>query len=145
MEYAFELTSDRVEADSTFIGDQLYQFNMQFTEPDQHTLLSIFVRNERGELIGGLLGETFWRWLHTNILWVHKDYRRGGLGKQLMAKAEAEAIHRGCRHAYVDTLNFQAPDFYLKLGYTVWGVLEDFPPGHRRIFLQKDLSTSTNM
>jgi len=59
MEYAFELTSDRAEADSTFIWDQLHQFNMQFTEPDQHTLLSVFVRNERGELIGGLLGETF--------------------------------------------------------------------------------------
>ena len=145
MEYAFELTSDRAETDSTFIWDQLYQFNMQFTEPDQHTILNIFVRNERGELIGGLLGETSWRGLHTNILWIHKDYRRVGLGKQLMAKAEAESIRRGCRHTYVDTLNFQAPDFYLKLGYIVWGVLEDFPPGHRRIFLQKDISTSTNI
>jgi hypothetical protein len=62
----------------------------------------------------------------------------------MMAQAEAEAIRRGCRHAHVDTIDFQAPDFYLKLGYTVWGVLDDIPPGHRRIFLKKDLFLSEN-
>ncbi len=139
MEYTFELTADRAEENTAFIWDKLYEFNLQYTEPDQHTLLSIFARNRTGELIGGLLGETFWRWLHINILWVHADHRHAGLGKQLMAHAEAEAIRRGCHHAYVDTLEFQAPDFYRLLGYIVWGELEDFPLGHRRIFLRKDL------
>jgi len=139
MEFTFELTAQRAEADSAIIWEKLYQFNLQYTEPVQHTLLKVFVRNEQGDLIGGLLGETYWRWLYTNILWVQEDYRHSGLGRQIMARAETEAVNRGCRHAYVDTLNFQAPDFYLKLGYSIWGVLEDFPPGHRRIFLHKDL------
>jgi hypothetical protein len=55
-----------------------------------------------------------------------------------MARAEEEAIRRGCCHAYLDTFDFQAPGFYRKLGYSEWGVLEDFPPGHQRIFLKKD-------
>jgi len=138
MEYNIEVTDQRGDEDS-LIWNHLYQFNMQFTEDDQHTLMGVFARNDAGELIGGLLGETYWLWLHINILWVHENHRRNGIGKQLMARAEAEAIQRGCRHAYLDTLEFQAPDFYSKLGYSVWGVLDDFPPGHRRIFFKKDL------
>jgi GNAT superfamily N-acetyltransferase len=139
MEYAIELTADLAEKDSAFIWDKLFQFNLQFTEHDQHALLRIFARNESGELIGGLLGETFWRWLYINILWVHEDHRHAGLGRKLMARAEAEGIARGCRHAYLDTFDFQAPDFYKQLGYAIWGALDDFPPGHRRIFFHKDL------
>jgi GNAT superfamily N-acetyltransferase len=143
VEYTTQLTDSQAEADSAFIWDQLYQYNLQFTDEDRHIWLRIFVRDDKGALIGGLLGETFWGWLYISILWVHADHRHAGLGKQLMAQAEAEAVRRGCRHAYVDTLDFQAPDFYLQLGYTIWGVLEDLPPGHRRIFLRKDLSPAT--
>ena len=139
MIYSFELTANPAEPDIAYIKNKLFQFNLQHTEDDQHTLLVIFIRNDSGELIGGLLGETYWRWLHINILWVLEGYRSTGLGKQLMAKAEAEAISRGCQHADVDTMDFQAPGFYQQLGYSVWGVLEDLPPGHRRIFLKKDL------
>jgi GNAT superfamily N-acetyltransferase len=137
MPYAFELTANR-EAGDSVIWNNLVQFNLQFAEPDQHTLLGIFARNEMSELVGGLLGETFWRWLHVNLLWVHEGHRCTGLGTQLMARAEEEAIRRGCCHAYLDTFDFQAPGFYRKLGYSEWGVLEDFPPGHQRIFLKKD-------
>ncbi len=139
MEYSIELTANPAEGDSAYIRNKLFQFNLQHAEDDQHTLLHVFIRNESGELVGGLLGETFWRWLHINILWVHEDYRFAGLGKQLMARAEAEAIGRGCQHAFVDTFDFQAPGFYQQLGYTIWGLLEDLPPGQRRIFFKKDL------
>jgi hypothetical protein len=39
----------------------------------------------------------------------------------------------------LDTMSFQALDFYLKLGYTVFGRLDDLPEGHSRIFLKKAL------
>jgi GNAT superfamily N-acetyltransferase len=140
MEYPIELTANPVEQDSAFIRDKLDQFNMQHVEHHQHTILQLYIRNERDELIGGLLGETYWHWLHISILWVDEKYRNAGLGQQLMAKAEAEAIARGCLHADVDTFDFQAPGFYQQLGYTLWGVLEDLPPGHRRMFFKKDLA-----
>ncbi len=144
MDVSFELTSDPSTEQSDFIYEALRQFNLQHTENDNHVLLRIFARNDKGELVGGLLGGTYWGAMHIDILWLHEDYRHMGLGRQMMAQAEAEAIRRGCRHAHVDTIDFQAPDFYLKLGYTVWGVLEDIPPGHRRIFLKKDLFLSEN-
>ncbi|MCA9909224.1 MAG: GNAT family N-acetyltransferase, partial [Anaerolineae bacterium] len=55
----------------------------------------------------------------------------------------AEALRRGCNYAHVDTLDFQAPDFYRQLGYTVWGQLDDLPPGHTRYFMRKTLSVQT--
>jgi len=139
MEYTFELSAHPMEKDSSFIWNQLNLYNLQFNEPDHHTLLKVFARQTYGELIAGLLGETYWRWLHINILWVHEHHRHKGLGQQLMARVESEAIKRGCIHADVDTLDFQAPEFYRRLGFTVWGVLDDLPPGYQRIFLRKDL------
>ena len=49
------------------------------------------------------------------------------------------AVERGCHSVWVDTFSFQAPGFYPKLGYKVFGEL-DYPPGHKRIFLQKRLA-----
>ena len=54
-----------------------------------------------------------------------------------MRLAEAEAVRRGCKQAYLDTFDFQALDFYKNLGYQVFGTLDDFPEGHTRYFLQK--------
>ncbi len=56
-----------------------------------------------------------------------------------MQAAENEALARGCHGAYLDTFSFQAPDFYQKLGYEIYGKLDDFPKGHCRYFLRKKL------
>jgi hypothetical protein len=39
----------------------------------------------------------------------------------------------------VDTYDFQALGFSERLGYAVFGRLDDFPAGHTRFFLQKSL------
>jgi ribosomal protein S18 acetylase RimI-like enzyme len=70
---------------------------------------------------------------------VHDDLRGQGIGRDLMARAEQRAIALGCHSAWLDTFSFQAPRFYQKLGYEVFGVL-DYPPKHKRFFLQKRLT-----
>jgi hypothetical protein len=54
-----------------------------------------------------------------------------------MRTVEDEALTHGCDYAY--TMTFQAVGFYEKLGYVVWGVQDEFPPGHRRSFVSKAL------
>jgi hypothetical protein len=56
-----------------------------------------------------------------------------------MKRAETEALERGCHGVWLDTFSFQAKDFYCKLGYTIYGTLEDFPMGHQRHFFRKSL------
>jgi GNAT superfamily N-acetyltransferase len=78
-------------------------------------------------------------WLFINWLWVADAYRKQGIGSQLMAAAEAAARAQGCHGAYLDTFTFQAPKFYERLGYREFGRLDDFPPGHARIWFSKTL------
>ena len=118
----------------------LEAYNLQFAPPDGYRPLNVFLRTSQRQVVGGLIGLTYWGWLYVDRLWLKEDLRGQGYGKQILAAAEAEALRRGCRHAHLDTLSFQALDFYERRGYAVWGVLEDLPPGHRRHFLKKDLA-----
>jgi hypothetical protein len=55
-------------------------------------------------------------------------------------RAEREALARGCKHAWLDTYEFQARGFYEKLGYRCFGELDDYPTGFSRYFMQKALN-----
>jgi GNAT superfamily N-acetyltransferase len=90
-------------------------------------------------IVGGVLGETYWEWFHLDLLWVKDELRGHGYGHKLLALAEQEARRRGAKHVYLDTFSFQAPEFYQQHGYRVFGELQNFPPGHQRYFLTKQL------
>ncbi len=90
-------------------------------------------------IVGGLVGAVYWEWFQIELLWVQDELRGRGFGHRLLGFAEHEARQRGARHAYLDTFSFQAPDFYQRHGYQVFGELEDFPTGHRRYFFRKQL------
>jgi len=89
--------------------------------------------------MGGVIGATVWDWLNINLMWIKEDLRGCGYGQQLLELVEEEARKRGAKHAYLDTFSFQAPEFYKKIGCQVFGELNDFPDGHTRYFLKKEL------
>ncbi len=109
-------------------------------EPRNHRSLAIVLRDDAGAVAGGLLGATVWGWLHVKELWVADRCRGQHWGAKLMALAEDEAVARRCHHAFLDTFDFQALPFYERLGYTVFGSLNDFPKGHVRYFVSKRLA-----
>jgi GNAT superfamily N-acetyltransferase len=90
-------------------------------------------------IVGGLYGTTWISYLQVNLLFVPEKLRGAGIGSKLIMEAEAEAIRRGCSAATLDTFSFQARGFYERLGYSVFGTLDDYPPGHSRFFLTKRL------
>jgi GNAT superfamily N-acetyltransferase len=118
----------------------LSNYNRQHTGDDSFTPLNLFVRDAAGAVAGGLLGGTYWSWLYVDTLWLSEPLRRHGWGSQLLRRAEQIAVERGCIGVHLDTTSFQARGFYEKQGYSVWGILDDLPPGHQRIFLRKRLS-----
>jgi N-acylglucosamine-6-phosphate 2-epimerase len=89
-------------------------------------------------VLGGLAGETYWGWLYIDKLWLDESLRGRGLARELMQRAEIEAIQRGCRAAYLTTFSFQARGLYEKLGYRVVGQLDDYPPGATYYWMRKD-------
>ncbi|MDQ6654361.1 MAG: GNAT family N-acetyltransferase, partial [Verrucomicrobiota bacterium] len=118
----------------------LVRHNDAAASPAAYRELSVIARAE-GEIVGGLLGWTNWNWLFIAQLWV-AEAARGGTGRRLVTEAEQAATARGCTHAHVDTFGFQALPFYRKLGYELFGELEDYPRGETRYFLQKRNLTS---
>jgi ribosomal protein S18 acetylase RimI-like enzyme len=108
-------------------------------EPRNYKPLAIILYDETGTVVGGLVGATVWGWLHVTECWVAEQYRGLGWGARLLELGEREAMNRQCHHAYLDTFDFQALGFYQRLGYEVYGTLNDFPKGHTRYFVKKSL------
>ncbi|HEY5798558.1 MAG TPA: GNAT family N-acetyltransferase [Bosea sp. (in: a-proteobacteria)] len=94
--------------------------------------LALSLRDETDAIVGGLIGELKWEWLHIDLLWIDEAHRGKGHGEALVAMAENAARDHGARGVYLSTMSLQAPDFYPKLGYRQCGLMEDYPvAGHR--------------
>jgi GNAT superfamily N-acetyltransferase len=120
--------------------DGLRAFNQKHAGPSNRSRLAVLLRDPGGRVVGGLLGETAWRWLYVDAFWIDAAVRGQGYGRTILRAAEERARLRGCTAAYLDTFDFQALPFYRKEGYEVFGTLEGFPPGHRRYYLSKRLT-----
>lgn len=123
-----------------YIDDKIDEFNAQHVPcpiPDRFIPLNYVVKN--GDLIiGGINSTLYWKQcLFVSILWVEESYRNKNIGSELLKKAEETARQSGCSLAHLDTFDFQAKDFYLKHGYTIFGELDNCPIGHKRYFLKK--------
>ncbi len=103
-------------------------------------ILKDYVTKENGLIIAGIrscfyLGEC----LAINVLFVEESHRLKGLGTLLLNHVEADARAMGAKMSHLDTFNHQAKDFYLKHGYEIFGVLDNFPAEHKRYFMKKIL------
>ncbi len=139
------------EAWEAAITEELLLFNRQHAPamaleppPHPHAPLHVYALNTNGTLIGGVVGRTHSipLWLEVRLVWVEESYRRQELGRQLMTRAEQEARQRDCQYARVATSQYQAPSFYAKLGYMVYGTLEHCPPGETVSYFWKPLSAT---
>ena len=116
--YKIHLEEGEAPETAAAIRRGLYEFNLRYTTPDGYRPLVLSLRGAEGDLLGGLVGQTFWGWLHVELLWLEEGARGAGQGAALLTAAEAEAVRRG---------------------YRLFGQLDDFPPGHVHYFLRKDL------
>ena len=124
---------------SQIIGDLIRSYNRSKREVAESEPLNLYVEGEHGEIMAGLVAETFGNWLEIEYLFVKEDLRGQGIGSQLLQQAESEAKKRNCRFAFINTYQFQAPAFYQKYGYKEVFVLKDYPYSGQRHYYQKDL------
>lgn len=136
----FESTSG--EAAQVF--RKIEAFNMEHVRgaklPYFHSLKFV-AKDSTGKVLGGVMGDVvFGLYLTVYVLWVDEEYRKDGIGTILMKKLEQSAKERGATFSQVDTFDFQAKGFYEKIGYDLFGTLEDSPSeGHKRYYLKKRL------
>jgi len=138
-EYNITYVDNPEESAWGIIGRGISAYNQQQAGDQKFQRLCFALYTPDQEIVGGVLGELYWDWFHLDLLWVKEELRGHGYGHRLLVTAEDEARQRGAMNVFLDTFSFQAPDFYKKHGYQVFGELPDFPPGHQRYFLAKQL------
>ena len=77
--------------------------------------------------------------LFVGQLWVTEALRGKGYGTQLMKEAENLARERKCNFMAVNTMDWEALDFYKKLGFHVEFERHGFDKDSVFYFLRKDL------
>ncbi|MEQ1889572.1 MAG: GNAT family N-acetyltransferase [Alphaproteobacteria bacterium] len=81
-------------------------------------------RSEKNALMGGVFAYLRFQWLIIDLLWVHEDYRRRGLGAQLLQKAEEIALSYGVNRFRLNTASFQKGlSLYQTQGYEIFAEL----------------------
>lgn len=138
--YTLRLEQQPDASDVAALNRWIVDYNLVQVGDHWQGRLSILARDAQGQLAGGILGFTDRGWLRIEILIVHEQRRRAGIGSRLLRAAEDEALRRGCHSAWLDTFSFQALPFYQQHGYTIFGSLGRYPNQHTRYFVQKALA-----
>jgi GNAT superfamily N-acetyltransferase len=137
--HALEIIETEADENRSAILMLLRQYNESRAGSPAAMPLSILLRNTDGRIIGGLHGTSAYDWLIVELLFVPEPLRSEGVGTSLLLRAEDVARDRGCLGVWLDTFSFQARGFYERLGYGVFGAVEDHPADGARYFLKKRL------
>ena len=120
------------------VRSALSAFNETLFGPANAAGLQITLRNDEGEVVGGLIGQTWFGFLYTRLLFVPEEARGQGFGARLLARAEEEGRRRGCKGAYIDTMSEDARRVYERCGYRPVGHMPGMGP-NGMTWLAKDL------
>jgi GNAT superfamily N-acetyltransferase len=136
------MTDDPSRSDRAFLDERIYEYNIAATNIYDGRMMHFAIRDERDAMIAGLSGWTWGGCAAVEFLWVREDWRGKGLGTQLLVAAEKEAMECGCVQIVLDTHSFQAPEFYTKHGYEIYGVVDGYPRGFAHMHLKKQFDAT---
>ena len=117
----------------------LLRYNTAKTGIEAYYPVVISLKDSYGEILGGLAGSIWGSWLHISLLWIDEPLRGSGWGRKLVLEAERYASEHNCIGVHLETFSFQDQPFYERLGYSIFGALENRPPGHTLYFMTKRL------
>jgi ribosomal protein S18 acetylase RimI-like enzyme len=129
-----DLSPDEVD----WLEMQLYDHNRARTGYGDGEGLG-FVVDRNGERVGAAAGYSWGGICELRHVWVREDHRGQGLGSALVEAAVGEARRRGCACVLLSTYDFQAPEFYKRLGFMVVAEIEDKPLGHSEFIMRRTL------
>ncbi|GAB1267115.1 GNAT family N-acetyltransferase [Aurantivibrio infirmus] len=139
MQHKFLLNPSQENIDLILNG--LIGFNQPFFPKLDNISFGCFLEDESGEIQGGATGSFILQTAHINYFWLSKNCRNKGLGTQLIAAIEQEALSRNMISITLDTYSFQAPGFYEKQGFVCSGQYRNSPvEGVNKLFYQKHLA-----
>lgn len=85
--------------------------------------------------IGGASGWIEFGWYYLDQLYISDEYRKKGIGSKIIKELERISRNKDCMGIKTETWSFQAKEFYEKQGFTIYGELNDCPPGAVEYYL----------
>ena len=137
--YKIIVDHEASHADNDIVKEGIITFNEHIIGEPRDKEFSIFLKNDSGKILGGILANFDTESVYISIFWIDESLRKQGYGTKLLAAAEQEAIKNGCIFSTTDTFDFQAEEFYLKNNYERMGEIKNYFYNHSRIFLRKNL------
>ncbi len=98
-----------------------------------------FAALDQGEYAGAVVIRAFWGALHIKNMWVHKDSRGKGVGRHLLNQAIIYGKKEKHPFAFVETMSFQALEFYQKMGFVLEYTRDGYVQDISFHYLRKDL------
>jgi GNAT superfamily N-acetyltransferase len=140
MDPILTLTDAPDPASIAVIGDGLNAYNdLTLGYGDRRPLAVLVTDPATGAVLGGATGRTSLGVLFIELVYLPVSLRGRDIGTRVIGLAEAEAVRRGCRTGVLYTMTIQAPGFYQRLGWRVFGEIACDPPGNHRVFMTKTL------
>lgn len=138
MKYTISYEKNPNADDTQLLNDAIMEQAKQKKGMKQLDFFAFFIRDEEGRIVGGCNGDNMYGSLFVGQLWVAEQLRSQGYGTKLMQAAETLAIESGCNFIAVNTFDWEALDFYKKLGFYVEFERHGFDKDSIFYFLRKD-------
>ncbi|WP_432665634.1 GNAT family N-acetyltransferase [Wukongibacter baidiensis] len=136
-----EITIGSTEKEADYITRKIIEFNDNKIKEERKTeKINLILKNEEGEIFGGILSGLFFNCLRIYVHWVDEEYRNLGYGEKLLLAVEKIAREKGCELIYFSPYSFKNPEFYKKHDYRVIGIEDNFSGGYKRYYLRKYIS-----
>lgn len=140
MNYTIDLVRNPNADDIQILNNGIMEHAKQKKAMRQLDFFAFFIRDEKGEIVGGCGGDNMYGCFYVGQLWVTEPLRGKGYGTQLMQAAEKLARESACHFMAVNTMDWEALDFYKKLGFYVEFERHGFDKNSIFYFLRKDLT-----
>ena len=137
--YRLVVDDDPDPAELAHLEERVATAAMTAAGLDPERDLAVFVRDERGSLLGGISGITWGGYCELHAMWVDESVRGQGLARRLMTAAEDESRRRGCGQVIFMAYDLLTPHLYERLGYEAVAVVDDCPTGSAARWFRKRL------
>jgi len=139
MKYIITSEKNPILEDLQILNDGIAKQAKEKKDMIQLDFFAFFIRDENDRIIGGCAGDNMYGSLYIGQLWIDEQLRGKGYGTQLMQKAEDLAKNSGCNFMAVNTFDWEALNFYKKLGFFVEFERKGFDKDSIFYFLRKNL------
>jgi GNAT superfamily N-acetyltransferase len=130
------------QADIDFVWAKIREFNTStgpMSKYPPYEPYSVLLKDQNNNIVAGIITRLYLKAMCIEVFWIDEQYRRRGIGSELLGIVENYARKMGCIFIHLDTFSFQAIDFYKKCGYSVFAVIDDYPDNIKRYYLKKYL------